>query len=244
MNHREIAALMAGIAPIINEHVERCLSRGLTEIQSRLDAVEKREPIKGEKGDSGDNGKDGKDADPEMISAMVSDAIAKIPAPENGKDGAPGKNGIDGKDADPSIIEQLVTKAIAKIEVNDGKDGQPGRDGRDGLPGKDGIDGTAGKDGKDGVGFDDMNIEYDGERKLSFVFSRDDVVKEFSIDMPVPIDRGVWKDGDYKKGDSVSWGGSLWIAQQDTATKPDTADSHWRLAVKRGRDGKTNGVGR
>ena len=30
----------------------------------------------------------------------------------------------------------------------------------------------------------------------------------------------------------------MWIAQQDTDTKPDMPDSHWRLAVKRGRDGK------
>ena len=59
-----------------------------------------------------------------------------------------------------------------------------------------------------------------------------------TITTALPIDRGVWRDGAYKDGDAVSHGGSIWIAQQDTETKPDSVDSHWRLAVKRGRDGK------
>jgi integrin beta 3 len=59
-----------------------------------------------------------------------------------------------------------------------------------------------------------------------------------TITTALPIDRGVWRDGAYKCGDAVSHGGSIWIAQQDTDTKPDSVDSHWRLAVKRGRDGK------
>lgn len=40
----------------------------------------------------------------------------------------------------------------------------------------------------------------------------------------------------YLEGDGVTWGGSFWIAQKDTATKPDGGE--WRLAVKKGRDGK------
>lgn len=52
------------------------------------------------------------------------------------------------------------------------------------------------------------------------------------------IDRGVWKEGPYKRGDGVTLGGSFFIAQRDTTTKPETPNCDWRLAVKRGRDGR------
>ena len=35
----------------------------------------------------------------------------------------------------------------------------------------------------------------------------------------------------------MTWGGSLFIAQADTEAKPETNDD-WKLAVKRGRNGK------
>ena len=63
-----------------------------------------------------------------------------------------------------------------------------------------------------------------------------DVVHE--VKTATVLDAGVWREGLYQCGDAVSHGGSLWIAQQDTETKPDTPECHWRLAVKRGRDGK------
>lgn len=90
------------------------------------------------------------------------------------------------------------------------------------------------RDGVDGVGFDDMDlVEEDGD--LFLRFTRDEVVKSFLL--PVPTDRGVWKEREFKKGAGVSWGGSFFIAQRDTSAKPETPDSGWRLAVKRGRDG-------
>jgi hypothetical protein len=48
---------------------------------------------------------------------------------------------------------------------------------------------------------------------------------------------GVWQPGLHKRGDAVTWNGSLFIAQRDTEAKPETSDA-WRMAVKRGRDGK------
>jgi collagen type III alpha len=53
----------------------------------------------------------------------------------------------------------------------------------------------------------------------------------------IVLDRGVWREGGFKKGDGVSFGGSFFIAQEDTADKPETSKA-WRLAVKRGRDGR------
>jgi hypothetical protein len=54
----------------------------------------------------------------------------------------------------------------------------------------------------------------------------------------VPIDRGVYREGTaYERGDSVTWGGSSFIAQRATTGKPEVSED-WRLSVKRGRDGK------
>lgn len=90
------------------------------------------------------------------------------------------------------------------------------------------------KDGADGVGFDDLDVaEVDGEVVIRFI--KGDVAKGFVL--PVPVYHDVWKDKSYNKNAMVTYGGSIWIAKKDTATKPDTPGSDWKLAVKRGRDG-------
>lgn len=92
--------------------------------------------------------------------------------------------------------------------------------------------------GADGLGFDDMTVEHDGERSFAFVLTRGEreIRKEFSL--PVVLDRGTWKEErTYQPGDGVTMGGSYWIAQTETSARPETSKD-WRLAVKRGRDGK------
>jgi hypothetical protein len=171
-------------------------------------------------------------------------ATLKADRPKDGKDGRDGKDGVDGADG------------------ADGKDGAGGQQGPKGEPGeagksvdpetvrimvrdafiqapkpKDGKDGT---DGKDGLGFDDLRLEFDGERALKFVFERGTQIKEFAVTIPAMIDRGVFDHkATYTKGDVVSYGGSMWIAKADKTDKTPGDDSgDWRLAVKRGRDGK------
>ena len=52
------------------------------------------------------------------------------------------------------------------------------------------------------------------------------------------LDAGVWKEGaTYAAGDGVTLGGSFFIAQAETTAKPGKSDE-WRLAVKRGTDGR------
>lgn len=65
----------------------------------------------------------------------------------------------------------------------------------------------------------------------------------FSRGLPtsVQLDRGVWREGPYERGDSVSWDGSTWVAQKKTTDKPGISDA-WRLSTKRGRDGKDAGA--
>jgi hypothetical protein len=59
-------------------------------------------------------------------------------------------------------------------------------------------------------------------------------------DRPEFSDAGIWvHDKTYKTGNGVSESGSFWIAKRDTTfgEKPGASDA-WRLAVKRGKDGR------
>lgn len=169
-----------------------------------------------------------------MIADQVAKAVSALPAAKDGvglagaiidrdghlvvtlTDGATKELGpVVGKDVDERAVEARLKELV------------------DAIPKP--------RDGVDGFGFDDMSADYDGERGLVLRFVRGERVKEFAFSMPVVIDRGVWlegKDGGYAKGDGVTWAGSFWISQKDDNTgKPDGGDG-WRLAVKRGRDGK------
>lgn len=118
-----------------------------------------------------------------------------------------------------------VEKTVKDFRVP--KDGEKGQDGKDG------------RDGVDGLGFDELDVVHDGARGFTFRFTRGDQVKEFPFSLPVVLDKGVYKAGDeYEPGDGVTYGGSFWIAQEKTQEKPDSGKG-WRLAVKRGRDGKS-----
>ena len=58
------------------------------------------------------------------------------------------------------------------------------------------------------------------------------------IKTAIVLDAGVWREGTaYVAGDGVTMGGSFFIAQADTTAKPGKSDE-WRLAVKRGNDGR------
>lgn len=127
----------------------------------------------------------------------------------------------------------------------DGAEGQPGRDGRDGLAGltgekgRDGVDGRDGADGKDGFGFDELGVDYDGERTVTLRYARGEEVKTFPVVLPVPIYRGVYRpDQTYVRGDQVTFGGSIWHCNKPNDEKPGDGSAAWTLAAKRGRDGK------
>lgn len=192
---------------------------------------------------------------------------------KDGRDGVDGKDAeitvehlMEAISAQPGLLEDMLVRYLAAYPPKDGKDGEkgergpagePGRDGRDGLPGvpgaqgergldgigKDGRDGRDGIDGKDGLGFEDMTAEYDGERTVTLRFACGESAKELTLKMPIPIDRGIWRDGQIcETADVVGFGGSAWIAVRDTAEKPDMGAKDWRLLVKKGRDGKDGTV--
>jgi hypothetical protein len=190
----------------------------------------------------------------ELIASEVAKQVAALPPPERGE---PGR---DADPIDPAAVKEMVEVAVAQVveALPKPKDGEPGKDAagivealkdsgelvltlQDGRLVRTGIrDGKKGKDGRDGFGFDDMDVAVlDDDRTIELSFRRGGEEKVFTLKWPTMIDRGVYKAGEqYEAGDAVTWGGSLWTAQRATSAKPDTPESGWRLAVKRGRDGK------
>jgi len=214
----------------------------LAPILERLDALEKRQPEKGDKGDPGERGADGapgKDGEPGPAGERgekgdKGDPGEKGEPGERGPEGPAGKNGRDGKDgldavefirdANGHLIATMSNGTTRDLGRVDGEKGEPGRDG---------------KDGQDGLGFDDLAVIHDGERGFTFQFTKGDRVEKFAFTVPVMIYRGVFKEGEtYQRGDTVTWGGSLWHCDADTTDKPDGQQKHWTIAVRRGRDGK------
>lgn len=161
-----------------------------------------------------------------------------------GPEGAPGPQGVPGE---LGPVGPAGEPGVPGTNGKDGTDGTPGPSGPQGEPGEKGIDGKDGlhgKDGQDGITMDvdDLQaVEYDGERTVTLKFQRGDRVKTFPIKFANVLDRGVWDAQKvYEPGDGVTLGGSFWIAQADTNSRPGTPDGakSWRLAVKKGSDGR------
>lgn len=171
----------------------------------------------------GMDGANGKDADPEFIKEQVATAIAAIPLPADGKS-------VTIEDVEP-ILEVAVSRWALDFErrAHDVLQTAVER-----LPKP--KDGEKGDPGNDGFGIDEFVQR--GDRTVVAIYKRGDETIEQEFKFPAVIDRGVFKLGsDYEQGDGVTYGGSFWIAQKDTGDIPGNSDA-WRLAVKRGRDGK------
>jgi len=163
--------------------------------------------------------------------------VASIPKP---KDGEPGKDGLPGRDGADTTNMVINREGELVVTLSNGNMKTVGPVvGKDGAPG---APGAPGKDGRDGFGFDDLRLEYDGERTLQFVFTKGEAVHTDTIILSHPIYREIWKQGTYEKGDCVTLGGSLFIAQRQTDSKPETDDA-WKLCVKHGREGKPGAKG-
>lgn len=243
-----LAEITAGI---VREHVRREIEPLRLENQAlreRVATLEARKPEKGADGKNGEPGKDGKDADLQAIARIVEGEVIRVvaaqppaPAGADGKDGEPGPAGEKGEpgkdgagiadlviDREGSLVATFTDGRMKNLGLVVGKNGRDGRDGKEGAPGRDGFsldnfDTRAGEDG----------------RTVELIFEQGDVRYVHELVFPVMIYRDVFKEGqEYEYGDAVTWGGSLWVAQRSTSAKPDGPDSGWKLAVKRGRDGK------
>lgn len=180
------------------------------------------------------DGKDGKGVSLDEVMPVLREWFDAIPKPKDGIDGTDGKS-VTLDDVRPFLEAELSKWALdferrAQDTLQRAIDRIP-------AP-KDGKDGINGKDGRDALQLEDIEMSIaEDERTLTLAFLRDDVRVERSILLNHPIYRGVWKEGAYQKGDSVTFGGSQFIAMRETSSKPETDDS-WKLCVKRGRDGR------
>lgn len=237
------------MAAAVFANMREYVGKALGPLADRIKALEERPPAK-----------DGKDADPAQIEEavvkaiptwvdqlraeftrryegdiaalrsqeipkLVEDLVKAIPPPKDGKDG----ESVTAEDLFPVVEVELakwaltferrahdvLNKAIANMPKP-----EPAKDGRDGLEIED----------------FEMSLGEDG-RTLSVSLKRGEVEVSKSVVLPTVLDAGFYRPGkSYEKGDGVSFGGSFWIAQKQTDTKPDGENAAWRLAVKKGRD--------
>ncbi|MFU3925890.1 hypothetical protein ACM7G2_28835 [Pseudomonas aeruginosa] len=96
------------------------------------------------------------------------------------------------------------------------------------------------KDGRDALPLEcfDLALGEDG-RTVTVKMQAGDALIEKSVKIASVMDRGVYSsEGSYEKGDGTTYGGCYWIAQKDAPAGAPGASADWRMAVKKGRDGK------
>lgn len=206
------------------------------------------------KPENGKDGADGKDAtvDYDALKAFIAETVAKsveaLPKPKDGidglsirgEDGQDGEPGRPGRDALEINILEGVDESRAYVMGTWAKH-------RGGLiKAMRNTEPLAGKSLAecgwsvmvDGVA--DFDVQYGDDLRTFAIGGETTAGKLFAktFTLPVVIDRGVYKQGEkYIRGDGVTFGGSWFIAQCETDAKPEESPD-WRLAVKRGRDGK------
>jgi hypothetical protein len=218
MDHRQVEALIARITPVLADHVDKLMAPLIARI-AMLEGRANEKPEKGEQGEQGDVG-------------------------PVGPPGSQGEQGPQGEQGQPGLVGEPGAK------------GEPGERGRDGV----GIAGAAitregelmltltdgtvlmpGRvDGRDGLSLEDLSLEHDGERTVTFVFARGEKRTESPIVFPVQIYRGVYQaDAVYTRGDSVTLNGSQYHCNvRQTSARPGDGSTDWTLSVKHGRDGR------
>ena len=162
-----------------------------------------------------------------MISDSVNDAVANLTLPQPGK-------GEDGKDG-------LQIEVMPEIDVNKSYPRGTYAIHNGGLWRA--YQKTAGLSGFECVvnGLNDIDVNVSDDRHFTVKLSKSNgETEERSFDIPVMIYRDVYQAGQkYYPGDCVTFAGSIWHCFTETEDRPnDVGSKGWRLAVKRGRDGR------
>jgi len=233
-------------------------------LAKRLDELDARQAERGEPGPPGEPGRDAGPVDVDAIAAavaemvtagllggdglkalidlQVADSIAAhfdanpIQHGQHGRDGEKGAHGERGEKGDAGadgvgLASAMIDREGNLIVTKTNGDAVP-------LGCVVGKDGQHGKDGAHGLGFDDLDVEYDGERTFTLKWQRGDVVKTKIFHVPTVIDRGYWSEGTKAQaGDAMTHNGTLWIATKDTDAKPCLESDAWRIGARKGRDG-------
>lgn len=196
---------------------------------------------------------DGKSVDMADVKALVDAAVAAIPPAKDGES-------IPVETVEAMVAAQ-VEKAMASIkppEVKDGRDAldieiQPSIDEEKSYPR--GVYAThrggLWKSWKQTDGMNGWECVVDGvfktvvtqedERNFSFISEKSSgSIVKLPFYIPAMIYKKVYQDGrEYKKGDTVTWAGSMWHCDKDTISKPGDGSEDWTLSAKKGRDAVT-----
>jgi hypothetical protein len=182
--------------------------------------------------------KDGTSVTLDDVRPIVDAFLRSLPIPKDGKDGEDGDDGDPGKSVTLEEVRSYLDAELATWALSFERRAQDTlQRAIDRMPVP--KDGERGHDGKDGFSLDDLQIEQPDERTVVLRFARGELVREHRIRLSHPLDQGVFREGEtYQRGDGVTFGGSWWIAQKDAPIGKPGLSSEWRLAVKKGRDGK------
>ena len=236
-----VAAVRGAIAAAVAKS-DAATGVRLAEFETRLQAIPagaKGEPgasVKGEQGDKGDKGDKGDAAEPihpDTVALMVREAVERaVAALPVAKDGEPGR--------DAAQLEPLPSIDEAKSYPRGTWASHAGgllRAARATDPVTDGLAKAGWVVMVEGVAAVVVS-QGDDPRELSVAAMLTSGVKAVTdFRVPLMIYRGVWKDGAYEAGDTITWDGSLWHCEAPTAGKPGESGG-WKLVAKRGRDGK------
>lgn len=150
----------------------------------------------------------------------------------------------------PQVIEGLAgPKGDAGEKGADstipGPKGDPGEKGERGEKGV-GERGADGINGKDGAPSTVPGPKGDkGERGTDGIATREELnslieerVAEIQVRTFADVYQGVYENGRlYERGLLTTWGGSLWLSQAETRSKPGES-AEWKLVVKKGADAR------
>jgi hypothetical protein len=169
----------------------------------------------GATGRAGEKGDSGDSVHPDTVRVMVVDAARD----ELAKQIALIPRPADGKDADPAhtaeLVEAAVVRQLALLKPH-----------------------IKGDPGARGIGVDDLTLDYDEQAGVATLRVDQRVIGAIK---GIPHDGGLFKRGSaYRKAALVTYGGSTFIAQRDTAEPigGDPPSKDWRLTVQRGRDAR------
>jgi hypothetical protein len=200
---------------------------------------------RGEPGAPGERGMDGQDGARGPAGEPGPQGPPGIPGPpgqtgEKGIDGRDGREGEPGRDAvQIDVLPSIDAARRYQRGVYATHAGGLVRSFRatDPLGAGDNLDACGWHVVVNGIA--DISIEQIDERRFAVkTVTTEGAQIQRNVTIPFPLDRGVYREANvYERGDTVSFGGSMWIAQKDAPEGKPGTTSDWRLAVKKGRDG-------
>ena len=168
----------------------------------------------------------------EIFEAQLTQRIAEIKDGEQGVQGNDGEDGLDRPILEP--VELIAQKDYPKSTVGTHNGGLW-------IATKQSV-GSPEDDPQawhcmlDAMSTMSIDLLEDRRFKLSVRMSSGELIDD-TFDIPYPDHKGIWEEGSYLKGDIVTKGSSMWLAQNDTDGQPPGNGWQQILSAPRGKQG-------